>query len=149
MNPPPYWKCERDVKTQTSAPSAQTAQPYSPVKRNSACQAPLCDVLGVERGSRNDLPCDRQCRHANSIRFQIGAKHGGGGSKGCFAEGNRGERRDRIIGEPATRYDDGSGAGRPHGWGGDLRHDDGADDVNRIGRLQEFRRLSGAPITAL
>jgi hypothetical protein len=25
---------------------------------------------------------------------------------------------------------------RPHGWGGDLCHDDGADDVNRIGRLQ-------------
>ena len=96
----------------------------------------LCDVLGIEGGARNDLPGDRQCRHPDAIRLQIGSEHGGGGSERGFAEGNGGEGWDRMICETATRHDDGAGAGRPHGWGGDLRHDDGADDVNRIGRLQ-------------
>ncbi len=41
-----------------------------------------------------------------------------------------------MICETATRDDDGARSCRPHGWGGDLGHHDGADDVNRIGRLQ-------------
>ncbi len=65
-----------------------------------------------------------------------GPEHGGGRSERGLAEGNGREGRDRMIGKTTTRHDDGARAGRPHGRGGGLRHDDGADDVNRIGRLQ-------------
>jgi hypothetical protein len=54
----------------------------------------------------------------------------------ALPEGNGREGWDRMICESATRHDDGARAGRLHGWGGDLCHDDGADHVNCIGSLQ-------------
>src|SRR6202790_2750788 len=53
------------------------------------------DVLGIEGGARNDLPGDRQCRHPDAVRLQIGSQHGGGGSERRFAEGNGREGWDR------------------------------------------------------
>ena len=96
----------------------------------------LCDVLGIEGAARHDLSGDRERRHPDAILLQIGSEHGGGGTKCCFPERNGREGWDRMVCKAATRHDDGAGAGRPHGWGDNLRHDDGADDVNRVGRLQ-------------
>ena len=113
----------------------------------------FCDVLGIEGGARNDLPGDRQCRHADAIRLQIGSEHGGGGSERCFAEGNGRQGGDGMICETAPCHQDGAGAGRPHNWGSDLCHHDGADDINRIGGLQvrdaRAQELVGALMTAL
>ena len=43
---------------------------------------------------------------------------------------------NRMIGEPAAGDDDGAGSGGAHGRGGDLRDDDGTENVDRIRRLQ-------------
>src|ERR1700733_14523852 len=45
-----------------------------------------CDVLGIKGGARNDLSGDRQCRHTDAIRLQVGSEHGGGRSERCFPE---------------------------------------------------------------
>jgi len=41
-----------------------------------------------------------------------------------------------MIGKPASRDNDGAGAGGSHGRGDDLCDDDGANDIDRVGRLQ-------------
>ena len=96
----------------------------------------FCDFLRIEGGARDDLPHDRQRRHADSVGFQIGSEQGGRGSKRCLAEGYGRKGRDRMIREAATRHNDGAGARGSHRWGSDLCHNDGTDDIHRIGRLR-------------
>lgn len=66
-------------------------------------------MLGIEGGARSDQPGDRQHRHADAIGLPIGSEHGGGGAERGVAEGDGGEGRDRMIGEPPPV----NGTGRP------------------------------------
>src|SRR6185369_931337 len=94
------------------------------------------DALRVKGRPGGYLPRDRQCGHTDAVWFQVSAEHCRGRPKSRLAEGNGREGRDRVVGKAAPGDEDGPEAGGPHGRGGHLRDDDGADDIYRIRRLQ-------------
>src|SRR6266702_5022222 len=94
------------------------------------------DALRVKGRTCNYLPCDRQCGHTDAVRFQVSAEHCRGRPESRLAEGNGRKGRDRVVGEPAPGDEDDPEAGGPHGRGGHLRDDDGADDIYCIRRLE-------------
>ncbi len=96
----------------------------------------LGDTRWVKGGAGNDLPGDREGRHADAIRLQIGSEHRRGRPEGCLAKGDSRESWDGMIGKPSSGDNDGAGAGGPHGWSSDLCDDDCTNDVDRISRLQ-------------
>jgi hypothetical protein len=61
----------------------------------------LGDALRVKGCTCNDLPSDREGRHADAVWFQIGPEHRRGRPEGRFAERDGRQGRDRMIGETA------------------------------------------------
>jgi hypothetical protein len=55
------------------------------------------DVFRIEVCADSDLPGDRQCGHPDTIRFQIGPQHGGGGPQRPGRYGSR-QRSDSRLG---------------------------------------------------
>src|SRR5580658_5582425 len=87
------------------------------------------DALRVKGSACNYRPCDRQCGYTDAVRGQVSAQYCRGRPESRLAEGNGGQGRDRVVGEPASGDEDGPEAGGPHSRGGHLRDDDGADDI--------------------
>src|SRR6202034_4786846 len=94
------------------------------------------DALRVKGSSCSYLPCDGQRGHTDAVRFQVSAEHCRGRPESRLAQGNGRKGRNRVVGEPAPGDEDGPEARSPHGRGGHLRDDDGADDIYGIRRLQ-------------
>ena len=85
--------------------------------KGSTCNYLLCDLVSV---------ATRMPSGSRSV-----AEHCRGRPESCLAEGNGRKGRDRVAGEPAPgeRGDGPEARHGPHGRGGHLRDDDGADDI--------------------
>jgi hypothetical protein len=79
---------------------------------------------------------DGDAGDADVVVRQLGTEDGGRRPHGGFADRERSQGRDRIVGEAATGKEDGAASCGAHGRGSDLGGHDSAHDIDVVGLVQ-------------